>query len=406
MLFQNILEEFMIKRLSVFVLTLFLLVGCASVPDEVKSDMSDYRNSESGKSDDFDCNYIKIEDLSAEVKKALNEDYGQFTISDKINFVQPDEINVMKFSTISNFNENSEEIIPYFFDKSIIDPQLTSNDNGYCLYYNENDKVYFCTGDNGFLAMLNPEAFDLGYSYSEPLVKIYHPDRKDDLSDEYQLKNGKCSVADAVEYINDWFETNYKPLAPSYDYQVNTVIVREHDDNYLYQFLIEALYNGVSIDSYTIEPEYIDGEFTNKMAYLSYGISIQMLSVNSIDSFTTGSGMFIPKVEEKINECISLESALNFCENTFTEFRDVTISDIDVMYTLNPVYETDAEGNYFVNGYNSRPVWEFIIDVLPEDFLANGEANTYGDMRKYIYIDMVTGELKYNFDVVKQGLGG
>ena len=96
---------------------------------------------------------------------------------------------------------------------------------------------------------------------------------------------------------------------------------------------------------------------------------------------------------------------MEFCENTFTDFRDVTISDIDIMYTLNPVYETDDEGQLVVNGYNSRPVWEFVIDVPPEEFLANGEANTYGDTRKYIYIDMVTGELKYNFDIVKQGLG-
>ena len=273
-------------------------------------------------------------------------------------------------------------------------------------YWSDTEKKYCAVCNDGFIAVLKPDAFDISFSYSEPNVKIYHPDRKDDLSDEYQLKDGKCSVADAVEYINNWFETTYKPLAPYYDFQVNTVIVREHEGNYLYQFRVEALYNGVPIDSYTTEPEYIDGEFTSKMAYLEYEISIQMLSVNSIDSFTTGSGMLIPKVEEKINECISLESALNFCENTFTEFRDITISDIDIMYTLIPIYETDTDGNNFLSGYNSRPVWEFIIDVPSEDFLAKGEVNTYGDTRKYIYIDMVTGEVHYNFDIVKQGLGG
>ena len=52
-----------------------------------------------------------------------------------------------------------------------------------------------------------------------------------------------------------------------------------------------------------------------------------------------------------------------------------------------------------------RPVWEFIIDVDPSEFLRDGETNTYGDTRKYIYIDMVTGELHYNMDIVLQGLG-
>lgn len=136
------------------------------------------------------------------------------------------------------------------------------------------------------------------------------------------------------------------------------------------------------------------------MAYVDYGIQIQMINVDTIDSFTNLIGMIEPTVIESIDECISLESALNFCEKTFTDFRDVTISDIDIMYTLNPVYETDEEGKFFVTGYNSRPVWEFVIDVPPEEFLADGEINTYGDMRKYIYIDMITGELKYNMDIV------
>ena len=120
----------MIKRFSVFILTLFLLVGCASVPDEVKEDMSNYNDS-SFSDDGTSFSYVEVSELQSNTEEALKESYGQFTISDKINFVKPDEINVMKFSIISNFNENSEKIIPFFFDKSIIDPQLTSNENGY-----------------------------------------------------------------------------------------------------------------------------------------------------------------------------------------------------------------------------------------------------------------------------------
>jgi len=31
-----------------------------------------------------------------------------------------------------------------------------------------------------------------------------------------------------------------------------------------------------------------------------------------------------------------------------------------------------------------------------------GVINTYGDMRKYIYVDMITGELKYNFETERR----
>lgn len=390
------------KKVLLAIITIFILTGCASVPDEVKDDMSSYRDSESGKSDDLDFTYINVADMSSNVETAISKDYGQFAISDKIKFTQPSEVNIMSFTDVNGFLEKTDDAMRLFFTDQELSAQNLeeNNDEKFIMFWNETDKLYGCVDDTGFIAMLKPDAFDISFSYSEPNVKIYHPDRNDDLSDEYQLKDGKCSVSDAVDYINNWFETNYKPLAPYYDYQVNTVIVREHEGNYLYEFLVEALYNGVPLDSYTTEAEYIDEEFTYKMTYLPYGVSIRMLNVNSIDSFTTGSGIPIPEEQEKIEECISLESALNYCANTFTDFRDVTISDIDVMYTLIPVYETDAEGNYFVSGYNSRPVWEFIIDVPPEDFLANGEANTYGDMRKYIYIDMITGELKYNMDIV------
>lgn len=394
------------KKIILFMALLFILTGCASVPDEVKSDMSDYHNSESDKLDNFEFTYIKVEDLSAEVKEALSEDYGQFTISDKINFVQPFELNIMSFKNVKGFSEKTENAIGLFFTNSELSAQNPNKNNVEFAFYNEMDKLYCNVDDDGFIAVLKPDAFDISFSYSEPNVKIYHPDRNDDLSAEYQLNNGKCSVKDAVEYVDNWLETEYKPLCSNFDYRVNTVIVREHNNNYLYQFLAEISYKGVPIDSYTRKPEIKDGEHTGKMAYVDYGIQIQMINIDTIDSFTNLIGMIEPNVIENIEECISLESALNFCESTFTEFRDVTISDIDVMYTLIPVYETDTEGNDFVSGYNSRPVWEFIIDVPPKDFLANGEVNTYGDMRKYIYIDMVTGELKYNFDIVKQGLGG
>ena len=110
---------------------------------------------------------------------------------------------------------------------------------------------------------------------------------------------------------------------------------------------------------------------------------------------------------------------MKYCEHTFTDFKNITISDIGIKYTLTPVYDyigmeskDENENNIKMqNPYSagitvtSHPVWEFIIDVDPSEFLKDGEINTYGDVRKYIYIDMVTGELHYNMDIVLQGTG-
>lgn len=381
-------------------LFLLTLTSCADVPDEVKNDMSSYHDAEGEKSDNAEFEYVEVGALGDEVATALSKDYGQFTISDKVNFVPPDEINIMSFSDLSDFSGEIEKAKALFPENSAFPSESAENDLLY-YYMNDMEKRYFAVGNDGFISMLDPYSFDISYSYNQPVVKIYHPNRKDDLSDEYQLKDGKCSVSDAVDYINDWMKTKYKPLASDYDYQVNTVIVRKYNENYLYQFLVEALYKGVPIDSYTREAELINGQLTNKMAYVDYGIQIQMLNTCSINSFTNLTGIYLPKVVENVDKCVSLESALNLCKSTFSDFKNVVFSDIRIKYTLMPIYETDENGEPVIVGYDSRPVWEIVIDVPPEEFLPKNKENTYGDVRKYIYIDAVTGEIKYNLEVMK-----
>ncbi len=402
---QIFMKRILLLTISIITLTLF---GCASVPDEVKNDMTKYNNKEENKSD-FDFSYINVSDLQNDTETALTKDYGQFKISDKIKFIAPDEINIMSFKPVSDFLSKADKAIGMFYTKEQLSAQEISNDDHYYEFWNEKDKLYGSVCDDGFIAVLKPDAFDISFNYSEPNVKIYHVDRKDNLNDEYRLKDQKCSVKEAVEYVDNWLDKEYGVFFPDLDYNVKTVIVRKHEGNYLYEISAEASYKGVPIDSYTTEMEE-DKEThkpTGKMLFYHFKIEIQMINKNMIDSFTSGSESITePKVEESVNKCISLESALNYCRNTFTDFKNTSISNIDVMYTLNPVYEYDKDEKPYIVGYNLRPVWEIIIDVPPEEFIPKGEENTYGDMRKYIYIDMITGECKYDFDVVMQGLGG
>lgn len=386
-----------------------MLLGCKATPQEVKDDMSKYRDTYSYNSNsNFKFTYIGIEDLQKDVDIALSKEYGQFRISDKVNFCQPSEISLLSFKKINNF-KNYEDAFSLFFSEAELSLQKVEKSSKKQKFKNETDKYYCCVREDSFIAALKPDAFDISFSYSEPIKKIYHPKRNDDLNDKYQLKNGVCSVADATKYINDWLEANYKPLFPEYDYQVNTVIVREHCNNYLYQFLIESVYNGVPLDSYTREEKLINDEITGKMGYIDCGIQIQMLSIDTIDSFTNLTGVFEPSVVENIDKCISLESALSYCENTFTDFKDVEISDIGIKYTIIPIYNTDKEiiiddPDAKCIGYSSRPVWEFVIDVSPDEYLYEGQVNNKGDVRKYIYIDMITGECKYDFEIRFHGV--
>lgn len=400
------------KKIIPLLLLISTIFGCAEVPDEVRNDMNSYRNEERKDFENLGFTYVNISELVETSEAALSKEYTQFKISDKVTLSDSEDIYLMSFEKADfsdNISEQFDNAMRLFFEDSEINEQQTERiedgDENYVMFDDTEKKVYGCVDNNGFISILKPDLYDVSFSFDGTNVKIYHVDRKEDLSDEYQLSDGKCSVEDAVNYVNGWLDTEYRKFSPEYDYEVETVIVREHEENYSYQFLVHALYKGVPIDSYTREAEWIDGEFTGRMRYWDYGIQLQMVNINEISLFTNGIGILIPQENEKIEECISLESALDYCENTFADFKNVTISDIDIMYTLTPVYDEsnaseDDPFNFELIGYDSHPVWEFVIDVPPEDFLANGEVNTYGDIRKYIYIDMVTGELNYNFDIV------
>lgn len=391
------------------VLCVASVTGCAEVPDEVMQDMSSYIDEEKDSTEQSELEYITISELAENAEIALSKDYTQFELSDKIRFSSPEELYLMSFKGAEDFSGNFDKVMELYFDDSVISSQTLSisddEDDKTIHFMSDENKVYGCVGDDGFIAMLNPDAYDISFSYQAPNVAIYHTERNDDFNDEYQLKDKKCSLAEAVEFVDNWFENNYRQFSPEYDYKAETVIVREHEGNYLYQILVHAVYKGVPIDSFTREVESV-GDTSMRMTYSDHCIQIQMIKSDEIASFTNGTGIYIPTEEVVIAECLSLESALRLCEDTFSDFKDMTISDIGVMYTLNPVYEpnpnaeNDPLNKEIITGYTSRPVWEFVIDVPPSEFIKKGEVNTYGDLRKYIYVDMITGELKYDFDPV------
>ena len=71
------------------------------------------------------------------------------------------------------------------------------------------------------------------------------------------------------------------------------------------------------------------------------------------------------------------------------------IGDIELKYMLSPEYDYKAYKFYNTAGtkMKGRIVWEFVIDV-PQDV-----GSEYNDVRKYICIDVQTGEMIYEFDV-------
>ena len=351
------------KSKFIVILSFLLLpffVSCASVPDEVVNDMNNYNQGSSINSDTC-LSYINDSDIADDIENALEKQYNQFSLSKDICIEYPKDIQELSFQYVDGFEVNYNDVLKMFFSQSEIDSQNIDNnsDSPDRMFFNESDKKYGCVSNNGFIAMLKPDAFDISFSYNEPNVRIYHIDRNESVDDYYMLKNGECSIHEAVDFINNWLQTEYKKFVPYYDYKVKTVIVREHDNHYLYEFTIEILYNGIPLDELTREATEDKENETMYMSYTSNKIEIQMININQIDSFTNGTGILKPINKSSVPNYISLSSALQYCEQKFTDFKSVTIDDIGIKYLTSPIYDyvgekqIDEKGNaFYVNKHH------------------------------------------------------
>jgi hypothetical protein len=352
-----------------------------------------------------------------------SSDYSQFNLSDKINFdfSIPEYKTDFRFMKI-NYKTDYDEILTMFFDENLLNKlsfeERNINGDKMMTCYDENLRTYATVSENGFIAMLDTYAFDVNFTADNENVAVFHPDRKEDLSAVYKLADGDIAVQSAIDFINNWLNVEYKKYFPDFNYTVQDVIVRKLDNHYMFEFTIIEIYEVVTLNNNINTLEYEEDTKLNHMTEFTNDVSIQMINVNQINSFTNGNGMLVPnnKSREKTGNVISLTDALLLCEEKFSNFKDMNISDVEVMYTTEPIYvytekeKTDENGNtYYLSDpfylpnteVKTRLVWAFIIDVDPKEFINsdNGEINTYGDIARYIYVDIQTGEITHQLDI-------
>lgn len=316
-----------------------VLAGCAQTPDSVRSSAekdSKERNEITA------IQYISSNKLSDDIDNALDKSYTQFDLRENISVELPEDYCEVDFTQISDYEENYEKIMTRIFGKDVLDHENTVHDetgDGMVSYSfsDDDEKMYGCVGNNGFICFAKPSAFDDLFNGGNR-VKIYHIDRDDDLSDSYELDGTSVTIKQAADFAQDWLDKNYADLEPDLEIAVKTIIVRQSDQG-IYSFDIHASkkYNGVLLDDLVQMTDTSD-ESMSKMKYITQGIYMQMFKSDEIGSLTNGNGILIPKKERSVDKIISLSSAMGFIENTFTDFNEkMEISAIDLKYTLTPL---------------------------------------------------------------------
>lgn len=380
-----------------------VLAGCAQTPDSVRSSAekdSKERNEITA------MQYISSNELSDDIDNALDKSYTQFDLRENISVKLPEDYCEVDFTQISDYEENYEKIMTRIFGKDVLDRENTVHDetgDGMVSYSfsDDDEKMYGCVGNNGFICFAKPSAFDDLFNGGNR-VKIYHIDRDDDLSDSYELDGTSVTIKQAADFALDWLDKNYADLEPDLEIAVKTIIVRQSDQG-IYSFDIHASkkYNGVLLDDLVQMTDTSD-ESMSKMKYITQGIYMQMFKSDEIGSLTNGNGILIPKKERSVDKIISLSSAMGFIENTFTDFNEkMEISAIDLKYTLTPLNDNKNGQSCYDAGikFDSHLVWEFVMDVPENEMPVGDEYSSAGNIQRFIYLDAESGDLDYEFDI-------
>lgn len=378
-----------------------VFTSCNKTPENIKN-KEHYSNSEVS----FNKEYINVEGLKESSQQALNNNYNQLKVS-KVNKNIPTELHNMEFIQISNFEGRYKEVFDSFLEKfnwqtNSITKQKSKDGLLSCSFSNENKKIYGCVSDNGFISFLAPECYDDPFVSTAETVKIYHIDRDDDDRDIYHLSDGDCSVKEAKDYVLKWVNEKYKKYDPEFDYQIKTIIAKKAGNTYCYDITVQQLYKGVVLDNLAIVN---DKNNTKHLKFIMHKLRLTMHKKSEISSFTNGCGIIKPAIKGNVEKVMSLESALKICQNKFTAYNEIKITDICVKYSLEPQYSNDDPyDSYYYAGkkFKSHVYWEFVIDVPHDQILKSGDTDTFGDVRKYIYVDMQSGEIEFDFEGVLQ----
>ncbi|MBR1422134.1 MAG: hypothetical protein IJ571_01660 [Ruminococcus sp.] len=386
------------KRYVAMLLAIVLLTGCAKASENEPAA----------------AHKISITSAKEDANNALDKDYSQFIISNGFDMEIPGSIFECSFTQAENYEQNYEDVFARYFDSetlSAVSPEYFEGPDGMKGYkFDDADKkIYACVGNNGFVCFAKPSAYDMMFGGGER-VKVYHADRKEQLSDSYILNGEKITVEEAAQFAQKWLDKTYSPLEPDYAIRVKTIIARRSEMGiYSFDIFAEKIYNGVALDSLV---QMSDSSYTSleqsgqKMKYITQNIYMQMFTPDEIGSLTNGNGMLLPTQGDALKEAVSLSSALEYLEEQFADFSEpIEVSDIGLKYTLTPQNDYQSGQSCYDAGiaFESHIVWEFVIDI-PEANLPVGthlDYSTLGDLRKFIYVDVQSGEMDFEFDINK-----
>ena len=378
-------------QLLISIITLCMLSGCVATPESVK-------NQETGEKADIEyeqIQYCKPEEVNELMQEALDLELDNIKLPDTIHMQDASQVSNVMFRYSSDVLERKEELAKILdfpckewkvFDMGRENDETMTAEG-------DSKKDLITVSDNGFVSIMKNNVSQLLEDEFNPQIEdiIQIPLENDDWKErQCNLKDGTCTLGNVVQNIENFFRNDWCAFQPDFEQKVKTILLREEDKQNYLNVTVAQYYKGIPLSTIST--------WSSSSGIIDKTCASFDILLDSKDEFTwltNGTGMLEAVKEEAIEEVISPKTAMKFLEIRYTDYREIEIKDIQLVYELTPqgkALELIAPGAEV----KAVPYYSFLIERKYEDVgITSVDEST---LNYYINVNMLTGEIEEDID--------
>ena len=323
-----------------------------------------------GKTSDTKDISIKLESFSDVKKDILSTDTEYENISVPTETLQalandlPEKAELADLKQVNDREQCFGKIRPLFIsDKDYKKEYYQGFDSSFPAGNVYDDTTYYLNvASNGGIGFLSKES-----AYDCETIKTVFVDRPYE-DEEYVLGGQTYNLSQGVEYVDGFLQA----LTDSGfgNMKIAYVDVLKYDQENALLFHIQRTVDGIALNDFF----YSDGDFDE---YPYFGAKLYMTAPNTVGEFLGDHGFCeLDGSAESVDKCVTLESALDICENTLAANHKYTVNKIDLGYMQNVVkangepWNKDSDGQFYFQGdtkYKTELGWFIWLDTTTDN---------------------------------------
>lgn len=347
---------------------IMFLSGCASVPDDVKTNNKTTENNCS----EIEGEKITIEEALKDSSDIYNNDYQQIKIAPglDLDFSNITGVTDYTLSPVAWDETDHRKVLDFFSGQGLYG-KTVSEDSGTAI---DGDWVQFSDGEHtitmdyaGFVAY-NDESD----TFSDSVIcdSFKYGDAK--CQEKNKLSNGEYSFNEVNEYISDLIK-EWKTIDKHFDLVPAEIYVWETPSgSKAYDIFYAKESNGMKFD---YELSTTMSENSNYM-YLNVFVD----TYGKISFWSNNNGIYSVDSSSKVEgNFYTLDDALKIVEKKFTPETDFTIYEIMLSYEM--LYDSEEDV------FTTKPCWKFNFDDN------SGKDDLTHKMVRNVFVDITNGKL-------------